>query len=271
MEPRTNRHAARPVNNDVYEGLGARWYEAEDDPIALLRAESAHRNPWVERAIADTFHGAPCDVLDLGCGAGFLSNFLGKRGHRVVGLDAAKDSLDVARAHDESGTVRYEHGSALDLSHANASFDVVCAMDFLEHVERPDRIIAEAARVLRPGGLFFFHTFNRNWLSWLVVIKGVEWFVKNTPKDLHVLHLFLKPEETLAMCRNHGLELGQLLGSRPQLGAAFFRMLATGTVGSDFGFAFTPSTRIAYTGFVRKAHKAENPGEPGLYSAKDGS
>ncbi len=261
----------RAVNNDVYEGLGARWYEAEDDPIALLRAESAHRNPWIESAIGDTFRGQPCDVLDLGCGAGFLSNFLGKRGHRVVGLDTSPDSLAVARAHDESGTVRYEHGSALALTHADASFDVVCAMDFLEHVESPARIIAEAARVLRPGGLFFFHTFNRNWLSWLVVIKGVEWFVKNTPKDLHVLHLFLKPEETIAMCRTHGLELGELHGSRPRLGAPFFRMLATGIVGPDFGFAFTRSTRIAYTGFARKVDKAENPGNPGLYSAKDGS
>lgn len=263
--------AARTVNNEVYEALGDRWYDADDDPIALLRAESVQRNPWVARSIVDTFGGRPCDVLDLGCGAGFLSNYLGARGHRVVGLDASAHSLTVARAHDAGGTVRYEQGDALSLRHANASFDVVCAMDFLEHVDAPERIVGEAARVLRPGGLFFFHTFNRNWLSWLVVIKGVEWFVKNTPKDLHVLHLFLKPEETIAMCRDHQLALCELHGSRPKVGRAFFRMLATGTVGRDFSFAFTRSTRIAYTGFARKADKAENPGNPGLYSAKDGS
>ena len=66
---------------------------------------------------------------------------------------------------------------------------------------------AEMARVLRPGGLLFFHTFNRSWLAWLVVIKGVEWFVRNTPKDMHVLHLFLKPSEVEAMCREHEVEL----------------------------------------------------------------
>lgn len=243
------------MNNDVYERLGDRWYDADDDPVALLRAESAHRNPWVANALCDAFGGRPCDVLDVGCGAGFLSNYLGARGHRVVGVDASPASLAVAGAHAPAGSVRYEKGDALALQHPDASFDAVCAMDFLEHVEDPRGVVGEAARVLRPGGLFFFHTFNRNWLAWLVVIKGVEWFVKNTPQDLHVLRLFLKPEETVAMCRAHRLELRELHGSRPELGAPFFRMLATGVVGRDFRFVFTPSTRVAYTGIARKAHE----------------
>ena len=241
-----------PVNNDIYSTLGARWYDAEDDPVALLRAEARLRNPWVAKRIAEERPEKSCSVLDLGCGGGFLSNHLAKLGHRVTGLDEAKDSLRVAAERDASGTVRYEHGDATNLPYETGTFDVVCAMDFLEHVEDPERVVAEASRVLSPSGLFFFHTFNRNWLSWLVIIKGVEWFVKNTPEHMHVLHLFLKPAEVDAMCRRHGMETATVLGSRPKLGSAFWRMLRTGSVPADFEFTFTPSTHLGFTGYARK-------------------
>jgi 2-polyprenyl-6-hydroxyphenyl methylase/3-demethylubiquinone-9 3-methyltransferase len=243
----------------MYSALGARWYDADDDPVALLRAESRLRNPWVGKHIEDAFGGRPCAVLDIGCGAGFLSNHLAGLGHRVTGIDASGESLEVAARHDPTRTVRYDHGDALALPYADRAFDVVCAMDFLEHVEDPDRVIGEAARVLRPGGLFFFHTFNRNWLSWLVIIKGVEWFVKNTPDDMHVLRLFLRPDEVQGMCRGHALETVELLGSRPKLGRAFWVMLATGRVPTDFGFTFSPSTRLAYTGLARKTSAGDLP------------
>lgn len=242
----------RAVNNEIYSALGARWYDADDDPVALLRAESRHRNPWVAAKIASSFGDTAARVLDVGCGAGFLTNELARRGHQVTGLDASDTSLEVAARHDPTGTVTYVAGDAYALPFADAEFDVVSAMDFLEHVDRPAQVIAEMARVLRPGGLFFFHTFNRNWLAWLVVIKGVEWFVKNTPPDMHVLHLFLKPSEVEAMCRDHGLEPLEIIGSRPRFGRAMWRMLRSGSVPRDFAFTFTPSTLIAYTGVARK-------------------
>ncbi len=240
------------VNNAVYSTLGSRWYDAEDDPIALLRAEARLRNPWVAEQIEATFGEEPRKVLDIGCGGGFLSNALSALGHTVTGLDQAAESLQIAAAYDTSGKVKYERGDALSLPYAAHSFDVVCAMDFLEHVEEPARAIAEAARVLTPGGLFFFHTFNRNWLSWLIAIKGVEWFVRNTPKHMHVLRLFLKPSEVKAMCERAGMGDVTVHGSRPKVGRAFFEMLRTGNVSSDFEFVFTRSTLLGFTGVARR-------------------
>jgi 2-polyprenyl-6-hydroxyphenyl methylase / 3-demethylubiquinone-9 3-methyltransferase len=245
------------VNNAVYETLGERWYGAEDDPIALLRAESRLRNPWVAAEMARAFGQHSGQVLDLGCGGGFLSNHLGSLGHRVTGLDASRDALAVASRYDRTGRVRYQQGDALMLPFGNASFDAVCAMDFLEHVESPDRVIAEAARVLKPSGLFFFHTFNRNLLAWLIVIKGVEWFVRNTPRNLHVLRLFSKPAEIRASCERHGLVGVEMRGVRPRLGVPFWKILFTGRVSPKFSFKFSKSTGLGFSGMAKK------PGPPG--------
>jgi 2-polyprenyl-6-hydroxyphenyl methylase / 3-demethylubiquinone-9 3-methyltransferase len=242
----------RNIDNKWYGELGARWYEADDTPIALLRAEARHRNPWLAGEIARVFGGS-ARVLDLGCGAGFLANELAALGHAVTGLDPTAENLDVARAYDRTGRVEYLCGDARDLPFPPNSFDVVCAMDLLEHVDDPARVIAEAARVLRPGGLFFFHTFNRTWLAGLVVIKGVELFVANAPRDLHVLDMFVTPAELATACTASALSVVELRGSRPRFDRAMWRMLATGRVGDDFSFTFTRSTKLGYTGFARKA------------------
>jgi 2-polyprenyl-6-hydroxyphenyl methylase / 3-demethylubiquinone-9 3-methyltransferase len=242
-----------PVNNAIYDELGERWYAAHDDPVALLRAESRLRNPWVAAHILRE-RGAQARVLDVGCGAGFLSNHLAAQGFDVTGVDASPGSLDVAARHDPTGKAQYVLGDALSLPFAAASFDVVCAMDFLEHVEDPAAVVAEISRVLKPGGLFFFHTFNRNPVAWLVIIKGVEWFVKNTPKHMHVLRLFIKPSELARMCWSCGLQVAELHGSEPVVFSwAFWRMLLTRVVPTDFRFRFSRSTLLAYTGYARQA------------------
>lgn len=243
---------ARAINNAWYAELGERWYRATDTPIALLRAESRQRNPWIAAEIDRVFAGRPARVLDLGCGAGFLSNYLATRGHAVTGLDTTEENLEVARAHDSTATASYELGDACALPHADASFDVVCAMDLLEHVPDPARLVAEVGRVLAPGGLFFFHTFNRTWLANLIVIKGVAWFVRNAPDDLHVIELFRSPAEVEAMCHDHGMKVVELHGSRPRFSWPLWRMLLTGHVGDDFSFTFTRSTAIGYTGIARR-------------------
>src|SRR6266511_3179227 len=195
------------VNNDIYDHLGERWYTARDDPIALLRAEARARNPWIAGATRQAFPSEEVKVLDIGCGGGFLSNYLVEAGFTVIGLDAAAESLMIARRHDATGRACYHLGDAYRLPYAGGAFQAACAMDFLEHVDEPGRVLAEAARVLQPGGLFFFATFNRNFISWLFGIKGVEWFVKNTTPRLHELSHFIKPTELRAMCEESGLRV----------------------------------------------------------------
>jgi 2-polyprenyl-6-hydroxyphenyl methylase/3-demethylubiquinone-9 3-methyltransferase len=246
------------IDNQFYDELGRSWYEAQDNPVALLRAEAQWRNPWVIQTLKTHFAPRPLSsihVLDIAAGAGFLSNELARVGMQVTGVDLSAESLLVAQAHDSTQSVRYEIADALALPFEPASFDAVCLMDFLEHVESPNTAIAEATRVIKPGGLLFFHTFNRNWLSWLIVIKGVEWFVKNTPARMHLLELFIKPEELRRYLAMHDLKILELFGSRPKIGSkAFLELLLHREVPADFKFVKSSSLLLGYTGVALKSY-----------------
>jgi len=251
---RKRRESTRPgINNALYDELGERWYTATDDPVALLRAESRLRTSWVLSELQAHFGEPPLTILDVACGAGFLANPLAEAGHAVTGIDLSRDSLAVAHRHDTTRSVIYRSMDARVLSLPAGRFDAVCMMDFLEHLVERDAVIREASRVLRPGGFFFFHTFNRTPISWLIAIKGVEWFVRNTPKHMHVYDLFLKPSELRDLCARHHLAIEVVRGVQPRVFTwAFLKLLLTGRVSDQFQFKFTGSQRVGYCGRALK-------------------
>jgi 2-polyprenyl-6-hydroxyphenyl methylase / 3-demethylubiquinone-9 3-methyltransferase len=242
------------VDNTIYDRLGERWYTAQDDPVALLRAESKIKTPWILQKIENRFGlKKNLRILDIGCGAGFLSNPLAVAGHEVTGIDLAEDALAIAKKYDTTGRATYLTADALHLPWGESQFDIVTAMDFLEHVDDPFAVVKEAARVLRPGGLFFFHTFNRNFLSHLVIIKLVEWLVKNTPKNMHVHHLFIKPEELRKFCEHCGLAVTEMTGIRPQFSTITWQALKNRSVPLNFRFVLTKSLALSYLGCSQKS------------------
>lgn len=248
MEKQTGTAA---INNAFYDELHDDWYTASNHPIALLRAENQVRNPWIAAEIRKRFP-SPVSLLDVGCGAGLLTNALALDGHHVTGIDLSEQSLKIAEQRDQTKKVHYLSANAYALPFPDASFDVVCAMDILEHVENPNTLIQEASRVLKNKGLFFFHTFNRNPLSYIVIIKGVDWCVQNAPKNMHVYPLFIKPKELRRLCENHHLQVENMVGLRPQLNTSFFRMLFTRRVPSNFSFCFSKNLSTGYCGIAQK-------------------
>ena len=241
----------KQIDNEIYDNYGERWYTAQDDPVALLRAENKAKIPWVLSKIREI--GSPGHkVLDVGCGGGFLTNDFARRGFSVTGVDISPESIRIAREHDVTHKVNYDVADAYELPYPDHSFDIVTNMDFLEHVENPEIVVRECSRVLKPGGLFFFHTFNRNIISELVVIKLVERFIKNTPRNMHVIELFIKPEELKAYCHEAGMEVFCIEGIRPVLSSVSFRTLFTGVVSPKMRFKSTNSTLMSYIGVARK-------------------
>ncbi len=238
------------INNSYYDDLSTSWYENDQDPIALLRAETKTKLDW----LMPRMDGAVAGLrgLDVGCGGGFATNSLAKSGYHMTGLDFSASTLKMAEAQDSTKTVDYIQGDAYRLPFPDQSFNFVICFDFLEHVSAPEQVVKECARVLKSGGKFFYHTFNQNRLSWLVVIKGLEWFVKNTPKDLHVYSLFIKPKKVVKMCVRNQMTVQQETGIRPVFNRDLWRLIRTGQVPPTFQFKITTSKAISYMGMALK-------------------
>lgn len=246
------------IDNDIYNQLGDRWYTAYNDPVALLRAESRLTNTWIIDVLRKQFdYDKTIKILDVGCGAGFHTNKLVMEGYENVnGLDISQQSLNVAEKYDITNKVNYICGDAYHLPFEDNSLDAVISMDFLEHVEEPEKVVAEIGRVLKDHGVFVFHTFNRNLLSWLVIIKCVEWFVPNTPKDMHALDLFIKPKELEDFMKPQGLDMVELKGTMVDFKFKHLKGIFKREVPSDLSFKFTKNTNLSYIGFSKKTNHA---------------
>ena len=236
------------INNQIYHNNDVNWYEVDNNPFALLRASSQFLNVWIYQNLKK-FSMRKAELLDIGCGGGFTSNFLAKKGYKVTGIDLATPSLDVAKKHDHTHSVRYLMADAYQLPFVNESFDVVCALDMLE----PELVIKEVQRVLRPGGYFYFHTFNRNFWSWLLIIKAIEWFVPNTPPHLHTLDLFIKPQELITMLENKKMSIISVHGMLPKFSSPnFWWSLFHRKIHPQLPFMITKSLKTSYVGISKK-------------------
>ena len=100
-------------------------------------------------------------VLDAACGSGYGCSILAETGASVVGLDTSATALEYARAHCRSKTVSFQLGSVTDLEQPAEKFDAYCSFETVEHVEEPEKLIAEAARVLKKRGVLILSTPNR--------------------------------------------------------------------------------------------------------------
>lgn len=249
----TRRMRPREIDNTIYEAYGDRWYTAFDDPVAILRAETRVKIPWIIGKLDGHFGHRDLQLLDVGCGGGFVSNALSAHGiAQVTGIDLSPSSLDVARRWDRTARVNYVIGDAYHLPMADSSFDCVTALDVLEHVENPALVIKECARVLRPGGLFLFQTLNRNWVAGLVGIKFIEWFVRNTAPDMHLLRMFIKPAELTRYCEDSGLRMQEITGIRPRFSTIPLKSYFERVVPEQLEFQLTRSRLLAYMGCAQK-------------------
>jgi len=241
------------VNNAFYDSLGDLWFEGDGHAIALLRAEGRLKTAYVHEVLDRHGLAGGADVLDAACGGGLVAHPLAAAGHRVLGVDLAPGAVEAAARRAPPGAdVRFVVADAAALPADDASVDAVLLLDMLEHVESTPAVLAEAARVLRPGGVVVFNTFSRTPLAWLVAIHGFTFVVRDAPEHIHVYRLFQSPETLSARCANAGLDVQEVRGVRPRLNRAFWRSVARRRVDPGFAFAFTGSTAVGYMGHAVK-------------------
>ena len=153
-------------------------------------------------------------ILDIGCGGGLLSEPLARLGADVVGADAAETNVRVARIHAErTGTVvDYRVATAEELAEAGETFDVVLAMEIVEHVPDVPDFVRACAAMVRPDGLMVVATINRTPKAWLLAIVGAERVLRWLPRGTHEYDRLVKPAELDAAIAGTGLERLEIHG-----------------------------------------------------------
>ena len=284
-----------PIDNDVYNRLGSSWWD-EENPLNLLHgsltpARMAYFREVLQRELGGeggslakaTFPpdgsavaqpiGAGVKALDVGCGAGLLAEEFARLGFDVVGVDPSAVAIEAARAHAETSglRIRYQLGAGEQLPLEDGAFDVVYCCDVLEHVADLPQVLAETARVMKPGGVYLFDTINRTATSRILAIKLMQvWqFTRIIDTELHVWDKFVKPNELASLLIGNGLEPACLSGLAPRanplvmlrgLVQARLGRITYGELSRRLDFGPVRSTALSYMGYAVKRRNREPNG-----------
>ena len=195
---------------DKFGALASRWWDPQG-PQRPLHELNPARLGYVRGRLA--LPGAL--VLDVGCGAGLLSEALAREGAQVTALDLAPELIEVAKLHLlESGlNVDYRLQSVEALAaEAPGSFDAITCMEMLEHVPDPSAVVRACATLLKPGGQLFLSTLNRTPAAFAVAIVGAEYLARLLPTGTHDYKQFIRPSELAAWLRAAGLQARDVSG-----------------------------------------------------------
>jgi 2-polyprenyl-6-hydroxyphenyl methylase / 3-demethylubiquinone-9 3-methyltransferase len=209
-----------------FDALAGRWWDP-DGPMRPLHRMNPARIAWIAERIPASAAGGPPDhdgdamlaraptrILDVGCGAGLASEALARLGFDVLGLDAAGEAIEAARAHAAGQGLRlvYRKGVADELLAEGLRFPVITALEVIEHVPDPAAFLATLAELLAPGGRLFVSTLNRTPQSFLAAKVGAEYLLRWLPVGTHDWRRFIKPAELGAMLRHIGLRVSDIGG-----------------------------------------------------------
>ncbi|QEY26793.1 bifunctional 2-polyprenyl-6-hydroxyphenol methylase/3-demethylubiquinol 3-O-methyltransferase UbiG [Neisseria zalophi] len=192
---------------DKFSRLAHKWWDknGEFKPLHDI-------NPLRLSYIDQFGHIAGKNVLDVGCGGGILTESMAKHGAaHAMGIDMAEKSLKTAEIHALSegvSNIAYRCVSVEDLAAEQPhSFDVVTCMEMMEHVPDPASVIASCAKLVKPDGVVFFSTINRNPKSYVHAILGAECILGLVPRGTHDWQKFITPAELARMSRAAGLDI----------------------------------------------------------------
>jgi 2-polyprenyl-6-hydroxyphenyl methylase/3-demethylubiquinone-9 3-methyltransferase len=257
-----------PASNEIYNAPADIWW-ADDQPMSMIRTAL---NPVRLRYLKEVLGRFGVDpagktLADIGCGGGLFAEELARLGASVIGVDPSAPSLETARAHAEAAglAIDYRLGSGEQLPLPDASADIACCVDVLEHVNDVPAVLRETARILKRGGVYLYDTINRTPLSRLIVIKlSQDWSPTAwAPRDLHHYSQFITPAELASLLEASGLSDGGHTGikpsARPSRILRLLRQARTGKIsyaelGRRLEFVLANGTRISYIG-----HAVKNP------------
>lgn len=201
---------ARQSELEKFGALASRWWDPQGPQRPLHEL-----NPARLGYVRDRVPLAGARVLDVGCGAGLLSEAMAGEGARVTALDLSPELVEVAKLHLlESGLqvdYRLQPVEALAAEMPGA-FDAITCMEMLEHVPDPASVLRACATLLRPGGRLLLSTLNRTPAAFALAIVGAEYVARLLPRGTHDYKSFIRPSELAAWLREAGLAIEDVSG-----------------------------------------------------------
>jgi len=205
------------VDNALYDRFAETWWD-EQSWLHMLTALTPARFGYMRHVLLEELRLEPTGlrVLDVGCGGGLLAEEFARLGFTVTGVDPSAASLIAADSHarQEGLPIEYQVAAGEALPFDRGSFDIAYCCDVLEHVRDVELVIAETARVLKPGGIYLYDTFNRTFASRVVAIWLLqEWsWTSIMPPDVHDWRMFIRPAELRQVLERYGLRSEDLRG-----------------------------------------------------------
>ena len=153
-------------------------------------------------------------LLDIGCGGGLVAEPMTRLGAAVSAIDASERNIAVASAHAAAMglTIEYRASSAEELAESGMQFDIVLALEIVEHVADLDAFMKAVTALVKPGGLLILSTLNRTAKSYALGIIAAEYILRWIPRGTHQWKKFLRPSELAHSIRSHGLLMEDLCG-----------------------------------------------------------
>ena len=152
-------------------------------------------------------------ILDIGCGGGLLSEPMCRLGANVVGIDASKKNIGVAKFHAQKSKLNINYlCSSPEKIKVKNKFDVILNMEIIEHVNDIDFFIKESSKLLKKNGIMFIATLNKTLRSYVFAIVGAEYILKWLPIGTHDWEKFVKPIELIRITKKNNLSLKKLDG-----------------------------------------------------------
>jgi 2-polyprenyl-6-hydroxyphenyl methylase/3-demethylubiquinone-9 3-methyltransferase len=152
-------------------------------------------------------------ILDIGCGAGLLCEPLTRLGAQLIGVDPSASNIAAAWLHADKGQLSIDYRcSTVEQMDVRERFDIVLAMEVVEHVSDVGLFLNRCAAMLKPGGMMVISTLNRNWKSFALAIVGAEYVLRWLPRGTHQWDKFVTPDELARDLANNKLAITDQAG-----------------------------------------------------------
>lgn len=202
-----------------FNAIADEWWN-RTGPMSPLHEMNSLRIEWIQKLLkTQSSFDRSHPILDIGCGVGIASEGLAALGYNVLGVDAAKDVIQAAQNHldtiplpPNSGDITYRVGTIEELVAEKKQFQIVNALELLEHVNDPQEFIQNIAALLTDNGITFVSTINRNIPSFLFAKVGAEYLTRKLPVGTHQWKQFITPAELGKMAHNAGLRVVDMAG-----------------------------------------------------------